>query len=217
MHLHSGEQHVHAPVTPMEFRPDMRLRFLGLWLGQPTVIAAPIPSSDRLARAMASQVDMASAGRIVELGGGTGVITAALLDRGIHPDRLVVVEANPELHCWLQTQFPGVCILCGNAFRLRGLLRKNGLWESGTACTVVSGLPVLPQSRTMKHRLLGDCFELLGPQGTFVQFTYGPTAPIGPELLAARSLQTRRVDFVWRNFPPASVWCVMRHHLQQAA
>ena len=69
----------------------------------------------------------------------------------------------------------------------------------------------------MKYRLLGDCFDLLGPQGSFVQFTYGPTAPIGLELLAARSLRARRVDFVWRNFPPASVWCVMRHRLQQAA
>ena len=217
MHRHGGEESVRAPVTPMNIRPDMRLRFLGLWLGQPTVIAAPIPSSARLAQAMASQVDLASAGRIIELGGGTGVVTAALLDRGIDPGRLLVVEANAELHRLLEARFPGVRILRGNAFRLRSLLRQHGLWENGSVSAVVSGLPVLPQTRATKHRLLGDCFELLSSRGVFVQFTYGPSAPIGPELLTARSLRTRRVDFIWRNLPPASVWSVSRRGLLEAA
>lgn len=217
MHRHGRDESARGPANAGKARPDLRLRFLGMWLDQPTVIAAPIPSSTRLAYAMASQVDLGSTGWIIELGGGTGVVTEALLDRGVEPERLLVVEANPELHRVLERRFPGVRILRGDAFRLRSLLRQHGLWESGSVAAVISGLPVMPQNAARKHRLLGDCFELLNPDGAFVQFTYSPAAPIGPELLAARGLRTRRVHFVWRNLPPASVWRVTRRPLQQAA
>ena len=54
---------------------------------------------------MAARVDTARTGLVVELGGGTGVITAALLARGVAPERLVVVEQSPALAAHLRQRF----------------------------------------------------------------------------------------------------------------
>jgi phosphatidylethanolamine/phosphatidyl-N-methylethanolamine N-methyltransferase len=210
MNYHASERTSSTQNLPALFRSGSRLRFFGMWLGQPTVIAAPIPSGEGLSQAMASQVDRASSGRIIELGGGTGAITAALLDRGIDPERLVVVESNPEFCRLLSSRFPLVRVLRGDALRLRGVLRRHDLWAAGSASAVVSGLPIMPQARGIKHRLMRDCFDLLAGSGVFVQFTYGPSSPIGHAILKAQGLRARRMDFVWNNLPPASVWRVTR-------
>ena len=191
-------------------RPDTRLSFFRMWLDQPAVIAAPVPSGASLARSMASQVETDSNGMIIELGGGTGAITAALLDRGIDPGRIVVIESNVDLHRLLTSRFPLVRSLVGDAFRLRRLLQTHGLWAKHAACAVVCGLPMITTSRALKHRLLRDCFELLDRNGAFIQFTYGPSSPVGPAVLRAQQLKARRSRFVWNNVPPASVWRIER-------
>src|SRR5512145_1917528 len=76
--------------------PNAALVFLKAWLKSPLRVGAIAPSGDRLARAMAQVVPRRSALPVVELGGGTGSITAALLRR-IPAERLIVVERDPEL------------------------------------------------------------------------------------------------------------------------
>jgi phospholipid N-methyltransferase len=49
-----------------------------------------MPSSSDLARAMASALPE-TGGMIVELGGGTGAITAALLERGVLPEDILII------------------------------------------------------------------------------------------------------------------------------
>ena len=64
--------------------------FLRRWLKNPGQLGAIAPSSARLANAMARQVPRGGSGPVIELGGGTGKITAGLLRAGIDPARLVV-------------------------------------------------------------------------------------------------------------------------------
>ena len=71
--------------------------FFRQWLKNPLAIAALSPSSRILAREMINQLPE-HAGRVIELGGGTGVFTRALLERGVAPEDLLVVELNTELH-----------------------------------------------------------------------------------------------------------------------
>ena len=53
------------------------LRFLRALIARPKNVGAVVPSSRALARAIARQIDPARQGPILELGPGTGVITAA--------------------------------------------------------------------------------------------------------------------------------------------
>ncbi|HEY0301720.1 MAG TPA: hypothetical protein VGC36_10320, partial [Rhizomicrobium sp.] len=63
-------------------------RFIGRLVTQPRTVGAVAPSSRALARAMAAQIDASGEGPVLELGPGTGVATAALIARGIAPERI---------------------------------------------------------------------------------------------------------------------------------
>ena len=89
--------------------------FLRELVAQPGTVGAICASSPRLAARMAALVDAQQPGLVVELGGGTGVITAALLAHGIAPARLVVVEQSAALADHLRRRFPDVCVLQGDA------------------------------------------------------------------------------------------------------
>src|SRR5258708_6350736 len=80
--------------------------FFVRWLKAPHRIGAVAPSSRHLGRAMADQVLGAGPGPIIELGGGTGSVTRALLEVGIAPERLIVVERDEKLHRILPPHFP---------------------------------------------------------------------------------------------------------------
>ena len=80
--------------------------FFRLWLKDPFKIGAIAPSSPELARAMANQVPDTTHYPIVELGGGTGAITSALLERGVAPEKLIVVERDPTCMTCCKSAFP---------------------------------------------------------------------------------------------------------------
>ncbi|MER9793882.1 hypothetical protein NKJ02_22715 [Mesorhizobium sp. M0213] len=54
---------------------------------------------------------------ILELGAGTGVITKAILERGIKPHQLVSVEYSRNFYDGLVQRFSGVDFRLGNAFQ----------------------------------------------------------------------------------------------------
>ena len=92
---------------------------------RPAAVGAIWPSSGRLARSVASRVPRLGDGLVLELGGGTGAVTHALLERGIAPERLAVVEFSPIFVRFLRTRFPGVTILQGDAAELGKLLPRG--------------------------------------------------------------------------------------------
>ncbi len=69
------------------------------WALAPRSIGAICPSSSRLASVIADEV-IAGEGRVLQLGGGTGVVTRALLDAGVPAHQLTVVERS-EGRCQL--------------------------------------------------------------------------------------------------------------------
>lgn len=183
--------------------PELAL-FLGRWLKAPHRIGALAPSSRYLARAMARQVDIRQARLVVELGGGTGSITRALLATGLAPERLIVVERDERLHHLLAEHFPGLRVLRGDAAELVALLRPLGITS---VSSIVSGLPLLSMPKRLRHRIVDQSFALLGERGALVQFTYGIASPLPEREFAVSGRVTARV---WRNFPPAFVWRFQR-------
>jgi phosphatidylethanolamine/phosphatidyl-N-methylethanolamine N-methyltransferase len=173
------------------------------WLRAPGRMGAVVPSSRRLADAMAHQIPPDArhdAAPIVELGGGTGSITRGILDSGIPPGRLIVLERDPGLAELLTKRFRGITVLCGDAQDLVSLLAERGVTR--VAC-IVSGLPLLLFPEAARRAVVDGCFAVLAPGRPLIQFTYGFNAPLPPH---EHHLHARRVARVFRNVPPAFVW-----------
>jgi phosphatidylethanolamine/phosphatidyl-N-methylethanolamine N-methyltransferase len=172
--------------------------FFFRWLAAPLHIGSMVPSGQHLARAIADQIDMHSDRPIIELGGGTGSVTKALLATGMDATRLVVIELDMHLCTLLRQRFPQVHIVHGDASQLVDLLNPLGIQS---ACSVVSSLPMLSLPRRTRDSIIRQSLHLLGEKGRFIQFTYGLGSP-----LADFNLDGRVAARIWRNFPPASVW-----------
>ncbi len=179
------------------------LKFLRRWLQNPKAVGALVPSGRSLASAMAAEIDPRAAGTVVELGGGTGNVTAALLESGIPPQDIAVVERDPSFARVISARFPDVRLLQGDAAELRRLLREAGI---GPVKAVISGLPLLSIPDRVCLRIISEAIEALNEDGVLVQFTYGPASPVSRRILTRLGLQAQRTSWVVDNFPPASVW-----------
>lgn len=177
--------------------------FFSKWLKSPLSVASVTPSSTQLAKAMASSLPEKE-GYVVELGGGTGPITYALLDAGVRPDHLIVIERDPHFHRYLQKRFPGVKVVCGDALQLTSLMESLPAKMSTRA--VISGLPLLSMNALTQKQLLEQSMYLTGGTGPFVQFSYSLTSPLKKNVEKDLGLASRCVAQVWRNVPPAKVW-----------
>src|SRR6266849_4533708 len=174
--------------------------FFTRWLKAPHHIGAVAPSSRFLARAMATQVDLRRAEPVIELGGGTGSVTKALLEAGLPVDRLIVIERDVRLYKMLRRRFPQLRIVLGDARHLVELLRPLGI---DAVSAVVSSLPLVSMSKTMRRQIINQSFALLGDAGRFIQYTYSLSSPLAGREFGLRGRVAARV---WLNFPPASVW-----------
>lgn len=193
----------------MRHRSLDRLRFIGQWLKNPRQTAAFTPSGPGLAAAMLAELP-ANTTRVIELGGGTGAITHALVDHGIQGKQLLVLELNEELHAHLHMQFPRELLVLGDAAELPRLAADAGFLDNGPADAVISGLGLLAMDRSLVARILESAFACLRPDGRFIQFTYGPRSPVPESVLGPLGLTLRRGEFVLRNVPPATVWIYQR-------
>ncbi len=149
-------------------RLDDEVRFIRSWIERPLSIGAVTPSGKILARAMARYVDPNSSGPVVELGPGTGPVTEALVEAGVDPSRLVLVEFNPTFCRILRSRYPEATLVQGDAYSMRRLLETLLLQP---AAAVVSGLPLITKPIKLRLRLLRDAFDLMLPGAPFVQFT----------------------------------------------
>lgn len=181
--------------------------FFRQWLRRPFAIGAVMPSGRELARAMANASESGSGRLIVELGGGTGSITQALLDTGLPPEQLVVVERDRRLYRVLTARFPGIRILHMDALQALKVLGEECRGEVGS---IVSGLPLLSMPPEFQEQLLEESFRLVGRDGGFIQFTYGPVSPVSQRRLSGMGLRAEKVSRARLNIPPASVWRYIR-------
>lgn len=176
-------------------------RFLKSWLDKPLVTGAVSPSGKALARMMARYVDPAEPGYVLEIGPGTGPVTEALIERGVAPERLVLIEYNAEFVPLLQRRFPGVTVVRGDGYHVEHTL--GGKLDKPLTATV-SSLPLLTKPVRQRVRLLDACFAMSRPGAPFIQFTYGLAPPIPREAIGLTTAAGS--PRVWLNLPPARVW-----------
>jgi phosphatidylethanolamine/phosphatidyl-N-methylethanolamine N-methyltransferase len=187
-------------VAKKPLRLDDEMQFIRTWIGKPLSTGAVMPSSKALARTMARYVDPVASGPVIELGPGTGPVTEAMVERGVDPSRLVLVEFNPDFCRLLRTRYPRATVVQGDAYRLRRLLDT---YIRSPASAIVSGLPLVTKPVRTRLRLISDAMALLAPGAPFVQFTYAMVTPI-PKAL--NGIKAEASELIWMNVPPARVW-----------
>jgi phosphatidylethanolamine/phosphatidyl-N-methylethanolamine N-methyltransferase len=175
--------------------------FLQEWLWHPKRTGSVVPSSKRLAAAMAQWLPADPESFVLELGPGTGIVTEALLRRGLREDKLVAIENNPKLAQLLRERFPQAQIITGDAWRLDELLRQRREPIESVGA-VISSLPLLNFSEEQAEALAQKIRAVLEPQGNWVQFTYRINK-LRPRGAARFRLHASKI--VWFNLPPARV------------
>jgi len=188
-----------APTTDKPRLPDWLL-FLGKFLRHGRAIASFVPSSVWLARAILRDINLAAARVVVELGAGTGPITAELLWAAPASCRCVIVERDPDFCARLRRRFPAADVVEADAGDLDSLLAERGI---GQVDHFLCGLPLPSFTPEGRDRVLAAVGRRLRPDGTFRQLTHMPWVY---QRLYRRYFREVHFHFVFRNLPPAGFY-----------
>lgn len=170
--------------------------FLRGLVRDPKGVSAPTPSSPALAEAIAAEVDIARDGLVIELGPGTGVVTEALLKRGVPPGQLIAIEQEPSFVQLMRRRFPEIGICQGDALDF-----VDSIPAGARIAAIVSGVPLLNFPLPIRRSLLRRALASQDRGGSFIQLSYSWRPPVPPE---PEMMLNKKV--IWRNFPPAHVW-----------
>ena len=187
--------------------------FIAEFIRNPRTVGAIAESSPGLAELITAPVDWRNAERVVELGSGSGSFTSVIMRKRAPNCRFVAFETNTGFARRTQQ----IVALAGD----RGLV-VNGAFEhhfesalsflGGQAEAVISGLPWAFFEPTYQDQLLDVVSRLMAPSGQFLTFGYLPSLllPTGrriPRRFREVFHEVHRSRVVWRNLPPAFVYC----------
>lgn len=164
----------------------------------PKTTGAAIPSSKYLAKAMADSICRYEKGIIVEVGPGTGVVTEALLARGVPPKQLVLIELSENLYQHCKERFPDCTVLKGDASDLQNLTANI----EKPVSVIVSSLPLLNLPEEELEAIVDEFANSLNPGGCFIQFTYRWFHVLPAVLKRFKRISKKHI---WANLPPARV------------
>lgn len=175
------------------------LKFTGKFFSKPRFTGSILPSSAFLGRAMAQFVQFRQNSIVVELGPGTGPVTAQLLKAGIPAKNLYCIEFDKGLCEILERRFPDVAILNDSAENLRKLISADGR----EICAIVSSLPFLSLPKEVGEKIISEAESALPKGGRFIQFTYNLNR--SPSEVGFKNMGHMACKKVYLNVPPARV------------
>ncbi|NTU93548.1 MAG: hypothetical protein HGB29_07510 [Chlorobiaceae bacterium] len=148
-----------------------------------------MPSSERLGKAFAAQVERLSADRIVELGPGTGAITQHIAETRPH-----LVEIDHELCRLLSDRFPGCAI--------ENRCAVDFLEEYRETCGLIVSIPLI--NNPERDNIIAAIRKAYarGIISWCMIFTYGPASP----LKEVGFEKSTKIKSVMLNLPPAHIW-----------
>lgn len=177
-----------------------RFLFFKEFLKHPLQIGSIVPSSRFLERRIMEGAGIASAKTVVELGGGTGGTTRAILRAMPENATLLSIEINPHFHRLVGgIEDPRLIAHMGSACDLEDILAMYGL-ESPDV--IISGIPFSTMSLELGNRVLETVSNSLAPHGRFVAYQVrGRVAALSRPFLGQ---EQSAMEF--RNFPPMRVF-----------
>jgi phosphatidylethanolamine/phosphatidyl-N-methylethanolamine N-methyltransferase len=193
-----------------KIRRQENLLFFRRWLKHPLQMGTLAPITPKLARLAASAVSN-KAGLYVEIGAGTGRLSRALLQQGIKPENLALVELDPFFCGFLKQTLPSVLephqalpvVIEGDAAQLPTFLPDHFV---GQVDVVFSVIPLMYLSPTVRQAIMEAAFRVLKPGGSIIHVTYSPRSPLD----FMPNIHQHRQGKLWLNLPPGFVW-----HYQQ--
>jgi phospholipid N-methyltransferase len=180
------------------------------FLKQGRSIASFAPSSRFMARKIINGIDWDKAKCIVELGAGTGPITAQMVKHLKPHTKLLVIELDKDMAARLKAKFPNVDVVQGDASKFDELLAERGITQVDH---VVSGLPLPSFPAELRDTILSKSAKMLSPEGTFRQLTVMPWVYYK---MYRGYFEDVRFKFVPINMPPGGVY-VCRGYNKKAA
>ena len=180
---------------------------LKAFIRDPASIGAISPSSQSLARAMTSGLTVGPGEVVVELGPGTGALTAQI--RRIIPDssNYFGVEREPIFVEILRQRFPDLRIVNSLAEKAGDMYKASGL---KLPKAIISGVPSSTQSRKTLDSIIGVLDQMMVYGSVFRTFQYVHAFPLPSARHFRRKMDTffgphRRGRVVIKNLPPAVV------------
>lgn len=171
-------------------------------------IGAVAPSSPALARRIAEASGVWQARQVLELGPGTGALTAAIADSMPHDSRYLGIELNRDFAERLRVRFPALefANAAAQEFDFDGYLGPDARFD-----VIVSGLPWASFPRELQTAILDRVLPRLAPGGRFATFAYWgfhklPAGRRFREMLHERLHGAETTRVVWGNVPPAFVY-----------
>ena len=177
------------------------------FLRNPRTVGALAPSSRALAEAMVAHVDFSRPGRIVELGPGTGALTAPIVERLGPHIQFLAVDIDPAFCDEIQKRWPSVNCVCASAERLDAIVTALDMMPIDH---IVSGLPFVSLPAEMTRQILESIAAVLEPGGTFTTFQYLhgyrlPSAVAFRKQMSHKMGHKPHVRLVLKNLLPALV------------
>ncbi len=175
-------------------------RFFGTWLRHPIKMGAVAPSSARYCATMVGAATTQIDGPILELGPGLGVVTRALLNAGVAPERITSIEYDAEFARTLRERFPAINVIQGDGFDLDATLGDGGATKFAA---ILFAIPIVNMEQSERQALFSRYFRRLRPGGNLTQLSYLWKPPVKS---VAGVFDVSSTPIVWDNIPPARVW-----------
>lgn len=195
-----------APISPKRFAAGTAA-FLRRAVTDQATLGALAPTFPALARRLAGLIPPSPGLRVLELGAGTGAISAAIGPRLGSGAQHLALERDPTLLAALEECAPWAIRIPGDAAELASHLRALGVSEVDV---VISSLPWTYFGPGLHRCILGQVRSVLAPDGMFATIACRPIR-LNPRLRAFRALLDASFDDViatpttWANLPPARV------------
>lgn len=192
-------------------RGTQTVEFVSEFVANPATIGSLLPSSRFLASRMLRSVDWRRARVVVELGPGIGCFTRQILTR-MHPNAtLLAIELNPRFAGMLAESIddPRLHVAVASALTLDEQIESIGARH---ADSIVCSLPFANMAPDVRYAILRKSRDSLSKKGSLVLFQYRKML-----LPLLRTLfPSVRVEYEWRNFPPALVFSCRNYARHQA-
>ena len=180
--------------------------FFRRWLKHPLQMGTLAPITPRLAQLAASGISNPNS-LYVEIGAGTGRLSRALLQQGVKPENLALVELDSFFCDFLKQTLPSVLepgqslppIIQGDAATLPNLLPANFIGKVEIVFSVIPLMYILP---AVRQAIIEAAFQVLKPGGIIIHVTYSPRSPLS----FMPNLNQHRHGQIWFNLPPGFVW-----------